>query len=174
MKSKTTLIILIVLIVAAVGYIAFSMNREAKAPTLEEGQGQTQNNSDQSTDSMTGSEQDQVATTTPKPSSGTFSDENNAMNPDVQVYEVSYDGKAYTPASLEIRVGDIVFFKNASSGSFWPASAPHPTHTIYPEFDAKAALKAGATFEFKFTKVGEWKYHDHLNPSAYGVIKVTK
>lgn len=175
MKSKTTLIILIVLIVAAVGYIAFSMNREAKAPTLEEGQSQTQNTSDQAKDSMTNSDQDQgAASTTPKPSSATFSDENNAMNPDVQVYEVSYDGKAFSPASLEIRVGDIVFFKNKSTEAFWPASAPHPIHTDYPEFNAKSEIKAGSTFEFKFTKVGEWKYHDHLNSSVYGVIKVTQ
>ncbi len=174
MKSKPLLITIIVLVVAAVGYVAFSMNREAKAPSLESAeQGGSMQDQQQNTGETANEVQSQNSGNSAQ-STGTFSDENNVMNPDTQVFEIVYDGKTYSPASLEIKVGDIVFFKNTSNGSFWPASAPHPTHTIYPEFDAKAALKAGSTFEFKFTKVGEWKYHDHLNPSAYGVVKVTQ
>lgn len=90
------------------------------------------------------------------------------------VYDISYDGTKYTPSTLNIKQGDIVRFKNNSKDSFWPASAPHPEHTDYPEFDAKSALAAGKTFEFKFTKVGTWKFHDHIKPSAFGSITVTK
>src|SRR6478672_9345334 len=104
------------------------------------------------------------ATITPEP---TAPDGN-----DVQVFEIAYDGKAFTPSQLEINNGDVVVFKNNSSGSFWPASGPHPTHTNYPEFDPKKPIAAGQTWQFKFTKSGTWPFHDHLNPPAFGKIIV--
>jgi plastocyanin len=91
---------------------------------------------------------------------------------DVSVFEVTYDGKAFAPSQLTIKNGDIVRFKNNSTGNFWPASAPHPAHTVYPEFDPKKAIAAGQTWEFKFTKSGTWSYHDHINPTAFGKITV--
>jgi len=91
---------------------------------------------------------------------------------DVAVFEVTYDGKAFTPSKLTINNGDVVIFKNESSTSFWPASGPHPTHTNYPEFDPKKAIGPGQTWQFKFTQSGTWPYHDHLNPSAFGTITV--
>ncbi len=121
-----------------------------------------------------------VVTPTPTPTrasdelKGTYSGEPGTDGPDVSVFSVDYDGKAFSPKSLSIKVGDIVFFKNSSTKTFWPASDPHPTHTKYPEFDAKSAIAAGSTFQFKFIKVGTWGYHDHLNPSATGIIIVTK
>lgn len=110
---------------------------------------------------------------TPPPPRGTFSGEEDIQGNDVMVYEITYDGSKYSPASLQIKNGDIVRFKNSSSDSFWPASAPHPQHTDYPEFDAKAAVGPGQTFDFKFTKVGTWKFHDHLKPTAFGSITVS-
>jgi plastocyanin len=93
---------------------------------------------------------------------------------DTMVHQVSYDGTKFSPASLTVKVGDIVVFKNNSSGPFRVASDPHPTHTNYPEFDSKTPVAAGQTYEFKFTKIGSWGYHNHMNPSATGTIKVTK
>lgn len=91
---------------------------------------------------------------------------------DIAVFEITYDGKAYSPSQLTIKNGDVVVFKNASDTGFWPASAPHPAHTVYPEFDPKKSVAAGQTWQFKFTKTGTWSYHDHLNPSAFGKITV--
>lgn len=91
---------------------------------------------------------------------------------DVAVFQVTYDGTSFSPASVTIKNGDVVVFKNASSDSFRPASDPHPTHTNYPEFDAKQPIAAGGTYQFKFTKSGTWGYHNHLNPSATGTIIV--
>jgi plastocyanin len=68
----------------------------------------------------------------------------------------------------------------------WPASAFHPTHTVYsgtslsehcPDtagtaFDACKGFLPGQSWSFKFTKAGTWKYHDHLNPGATGTIVV--
>lgn len=91
---------------------------------------------------------------------------------DVAVFEVIYNGTSFSPATLTIKNGDIVNFKNQSSSSFRPASDPHPTHTNYPEFDAKQPIAAGGNYQFKFTKSGTWGYHNHLNPTVTGTIIV--
>jgi len=91
-----------------------------------------------------------------------------------KVHEVVYNGTAFTPSTLTIKAGDTVVFRNSSSGAFWPASGPHPQHTLYPEFDAKGSVAAGNIYSFKFLKVGEWPFHDHLKPTVFGKITVTQ
>lgn len=86
--------------------------------------------------------------------------------------EVIYNASGFNPKTLTIKAGETVVFKNNSSKDFWPASAVHPTHAIYPEFDAKKAIEAGGTYSFTFTRVGSWKYHNHLNPADTGTITV--
>ena len=54
----------------------------------------------------------------------------------------------------------------------WVASAPHPTHTNYPGFDAKQGVASGEKYSFTFDKAGSWNYHDHLIPSNFGTIVV--
>ena len=110
----------------------------------------------------------------PPPQGGVFSGEEDLDGNDVQVQQITYDGSKYSPATITIKTGDIIVFKNTSAASFWPASGPHPTHTNYPEFDPKQAVAAGKTYEFKFTKVGTWAFHDHLNPAARGTVTVNQ
>lgn len=85
---------------------------------------------------------------------------------------ITYTDSGFSPTTLTIKSGDTVVFKNNGSKDFWPASAIHPTHTIYPEFDAKKGIAPGATYSFTFTRIGSWKYHNHLNPSLTGTITV--
>ena len=85
---------------------------------------------------------------------------------------ITYTNEGYTPKTLAIKQGETVIFRNESSGDMWPASAPHPAHTIYPEFDAKRAIPAGETYEFTFTRTGSWNFHNHLNPTKFGTITV--
>jgi hypothetical protein len=73
---------------------------------------------------------------------------------------------------MTIRKGDTVAFVDNSSKDMWPASDNHPSHTIYPEFDAKSAVPPGGTFSFRFDKVGVWGYHDHLKPNCDGSVTV--
>ena len=61
---------------------------------------------------------------------------------------------------------------NRSDSSIWPASAFHPTHQVYPGFDALKGLGKGESYSFKFDKIGSWKYHNHLNPSVTGIVVV--
>lgn len=118
----------------------------------------------------------QPSPTTPPPTTGVYSrgSEMDAPGPDILVTEVVYDGTKFSPQSVNIKVGDIVIFKNSGTTGFWPASNPHPAHTDYPEFDANAAVPAGKTFQFKFLKPGNWGYHNHMNPAATGTINVAK
>lgn len=113
------------------------------------------------------------AETLPSAVTGHFSGEGDIEGSDVQVFDIVYDGTTFSPSSLSVKNGDVVIFKNKSKAAFRPASDPHPTHTDYPAFDAKQPIPAGKSYQFKFTKVGTWKFHDHLNPSAQGSVTVT-
>jgi plastocyanin len=86
---------------------------------------------------------------------------------------VTYDGTSFSPATVTINKGDTVkFTNNSTTTKMWVASAPHPTHTDYPGFDRKAALSQGQSYSFTFTKVGSWKYHNHVKPTSYGTVVV--
>ncbi|MBI2096719.1 MAG: cupredoxin domain-containing protein [Candidatus Sungbacteria bacterium] len=85
---------------------------------------------------------------------------------------VTYADSGYAPSILQVKVGTTVTFKNQSSNEMWTASAVHPTHTVYPEFDAKRGYTTGDSYSFTFTRVGSWKYHDHFLPSHTGTIVV--
>ncbi len=92
--------------------------------------------------------------------------------------EITFSG--FSPNTLTINAGDTVTFVNKDSRPHWPASAVHPTHTVYPEtggcigskFDACKGLAQGEIFSFTFNQKGSWKYHDHLNPGLTGTIIV--
>lgn len=75
---------------------------------------------------------------------------------------VTYNPEGISPKQITIRVGEGIEFRNSDLKSHWPASAPHPTHTDYPEFDAQQEIKPSDTWRFVFTKKGTWKFHDHL------------
>ena len=101
-------------------------------------------------------------------------------------YLVEMTSDWFSPDTLTIKVWDKVNFVNNDSSPHWPASARHPTHTVYPWswiekcwtseqsgiFDACKWLAQGETFSFVFTHKWEWKYHDHLNPSTTWTIIV--
>lgn len=93
---------------------------------------------------------------------------------------VTYTDSGYSPATVTVKKGETVTWKNNSSHSMWTASALHPTHSIYPTtggclgstFDACAGIAAGATWSFKFDAAGTWKYHNHVDSSHYGTVIV--
>jgi len=80
--------------------------------------------------------------------------------------------EGFSPSKLEINLGDFVTFQTARGEQFWPASDLHPTHGVYDDFDPKRPITLEDSWEFKFTKPGEWKYHDHLFSIFKGTITV--
>lgn len=99
---------------------------------------------------------------------------------------ITYTNGGYSPSTLNIQIGDTVTFQNDSSEAMWSASGMHPTHTLYSgtsrsnhcpdlnntSFDACKGYLPGTAWSFTFTKVGTWKYHNHLNPTFLGTIVV--
>jgi plastocyanin len=166
-----TILGVVVAIIIVGGAVFFMNQNKATAPTNED-QTQNQNNdavdpNPNPTESPTPSQtQTPNSTITPNPASPTPT----STTPQ----HIDYTDSGFVPASVTIKKGTIVTFDNESTKSMWPASAPHPTHTDYPEFDPKKAIAPGETWPFTFTKVGTWKYHDHLNPSRFGTIIVTE
>jgi len=98
--------------------------------------------------------------------------------------EIAYTDNGYEPAEVTIKKGQAVTWVNNSSAEMWPASAVHPTHSIYPEksdndclgssFDACRRQSPGESYTFTFHEAGDWKFHDHVKPSKTGVVHVTE
>lgn len=86
------------------------------------------------------------------------------------VVKITDDG--FEPSTLTVSAGDTVEFDNDSSDDSWPASDVHPTHELYPGFDAGKPLLSGESYSFTFTKTGSWGYHNHLEPDVQGTIVV--
>lgn len=121
-----------------------------------------------------------VETTVPVP-------ESSGNVPETQVQNViSATDSGFSPSSITIKKGETITFMSESLQPAWPASAIHPTHTVYPGsniakcgtteengiFDSCKGLLKGEAWSFQFDIPGTWKYHDHLNPSQYGTIIV--
>ncbi|MBI5798568.1 MAG: cupredoxin domain-containing protein [Candidatus Yonathbacteria bacterium] len=85
---------------------------------------------------------------------------------------VVYTNDGFTPAELTVKAGTEVTFINQSDAKMWIASANHPTHLLYPEFDEKASVAKGGSYKFTFTKVGTHPYHNHVLLGKYGKIIV--
>jgi plastocyanin len=181
MNKKLGITILVLAVLGAGFYFYDKSNKQVKAPTAENSQVQPQPTPTPTppvaqTPTPIPATPNPTPSPTPqtKPLEGTFSDGEEMEGPDIQVKEVVYDGKAFTPATVEIKVGDYVIFRNNSNSEFWPASNPHPVHTDFSAFDPKAPIAAGGKYQFQFTQAGIYKYHDHLNPMARGTVNVTK
>lgn len=154
--------LVLVLVIAGLVFIKTRGGNEVLAPTNKEVTEQSPAPAPEPTSTPTPSSAGSP-TPTPPPAGG-------PSQPSTKT--VTYGANGFAPASVTIKAGDTVVFKNNSDRDFWPASGPHPTHTNYPEFDAKRAFSAGGSYSFTFTRTGSWKYHDHLNPALTGTITV--
>ena len=98
--------------------------------------------------------------------------------PSVKTVYITVNG--FVPEWTVIKAGDTVVWINNDTVPHWPASAAHPTHTVYPEpggcigskFDACHGLVQGEQWNFTFNVKGTWAYHDHLKSTTRGRIEV--
>lgn len=88
--------------------------------------------------------------------------------------EVEMTDQGFSPNPITVSVGTTVKFVNRGQEKHWPASAPHPQHTDLPGFDALKGIDPGESYEYTFVKLGNWKYHDHLNPKLFSSVNVTE
>jgi plastocyanin len=101
-------------------------------------------------------------------------------------HTVEMSSSGFSPDSLTVKAGDTVTFLAVDGAGRWPASAVHPTHTVYPGsgiqkcstsekdsiFDACGGVPNGQSWSFKFDEKGSWNYHDHLDSKVFGKIIV--
>lgn len=80
---------------------------------------------------------------------------------------------AFAPQEVTVDQNSTIIFTNQDTVGRWPASDLHPTHELYSEFDPKHEIKPGESWNFKPTRVGVWKFHDHSNPHLRGTLTVT-
>lgn len=158
MKSKLFIVIIIVII----GIYFIVRKPSVEAPTIRvQTQTQSSSSADGVSNVMEGMSNEDM-----------MNHEQSSIGEKISKHVVNYTNKGFIPSSLEFKTGETVQFINQSSGGMWVASGPHPSHNIYPEFNAKKAIPNGGIYEFTFTKIGEWKYHNHLKESAFGTIIV--
>ncbi|MBI4894231.1 MAG: hypothetical protein HY833_00650 [Candidatus Aenigmarchaeota archaeon] len=100
------------------------------------------------------------------------------------VVEMSSSG--FSPDSLTVKAGETVTFLAVDGSNRWPASAFHPTHTVYPGsniekcgtsekdaiFDSCGGIADGKSWSFTFGEKGSWNYHDHDDSKVFGKIIV--
>jgi len=106
--------------------------------------------------------------------------------PPAGVHIIEMSSLGFSPALININVGDEVIFLGIDESNRWPASNVHPTHTSYPGsgiqkcemaekntiFDSCGSIAGGKEWSFIFNEIGEWNYHDHMEPSKSGKIIV--
>jgi plastocyanin len=143
--NKGIIAVLILAILALVGFWFFVINdQEADTTQIEP-----------------------VTNTTPSETNNDDEEEHESKN-----VEASYDGSKFTPNEIKIQHGSTITFVNNSQKAMWVASDVHPTHEELAEFDAKRGVEPGETYSFTFEQPGTWGFHDHLNPTAVGVVVV--
>lgn len=84
--------------------------------------------------------------------------------PKAVLHTVRLTANGVEPKTLTIRAGDSVSFTNDGNTDFWPASDPHPSHTLCPGFDARRSLASGDMYTLAFTSARTCTYHNHLDP----------
>lgn len=82
------------------------------------------------------------------------------------------DEDGFKPQEISVNQNSVIEFKNNGKQQHWPASDPHPTHDLYPEFDPQKPINPGESWKFKVQKVGKWNFHDHLNHDRKGTLIV--
>ena len=169
MNSSALWVVVGIIVVAGLGFWAYSAQTPAPATNINE------------TPATTGAPQ------------GTQSDTGTGVNATVGVdvgvgdasASVTYSASGFSPQEMTVKKGGTVTWTNTGSGPMWVASAQHPTHTVYSgttlaqhcgdatdtSFDQ---CKVGSTYSFTFDKAGTWAYHNHSDASKFGRVIVTE
>ena len=85
--------------------------------------------------------------------------------------EVMASETGFEPQTVTIKAGTKVVWTNTTGATADVSSAQHPTHLVYPPLNL-GNFEPGATVELVFEEPGEYKYHDHLNPTKFGTVVV--
>ncbi|KKR46389.1 MAG: hypothetical protein UT82_C0014G0048 [Parcubacteria group bacterium GW2011_GWB1_40_14] len=106
---------------------------------------------------------------------GKIKQSTNTTNTEVKTTaKVEITENGFVPPTVTIKKGGTVTWENEATALAWPASDPHPAHTGLAGFDAGLGLVKDATYSFIFNTAGTFGYHDHLNVTHTGTVKVVE
>src|SRR3989338_2918293 len=66
---------------------------------------------------------------------------------------------AFSPSALSVKKETQITFVNKDTVPRWPASAVHPEHQCYPEFDSIKSIVPGESFSFTANIVKTCGFH---------------
>ena len=167
---KTTLSLIVVLIVFIGGYFLFTNKTQAPVTNPE---------------LATATNSAPREATGPTPEAPAAGAPATTGTPAAKTVTVTYTGSTFSPNSVSIRVGDTVTFVNSGSAPMWVATNNHPAHQGYsgttkdqhcPDTQGMSfdQCSVGSSYTFTFTKAGSWGYHNHVSSGAGGTIVVSK
>jgi hypothetical protein len=87
-------------------------------------------------------------------------------------YAITLGQQGFSPRKIVVPYHSTIVFQTTRNEPYWPASDVHPSHRIYPQFDAKKPIDPDKRWKFVSDKPGVWTYHDHLHPEMRGSISV--
>jgi plastocyanin len=158
-KKLTFIVIAIIIVIAGLAWAGFAKGSSGTSSTTADSAAATDPAST-------------PAETTPSPSSPTqeVSDCQSMDKP-----EITYDNSGFSPKCIKVKSGTAVSWKNSGSTQIQIGADPHPSHTGNREVsDGQFTLNVdpGATATSTLTTKGQHGFHNHLNPTAAGVIIV--
>jgi len=77
----------------------------------------------------------------------------------------------FNPSVVTISVGDSITWVNKDDLIRQVASDPHQSHSALPGLESEE-LAQDDDYTYTFDEIGEWFYHDHMNPISKGTIIV--
>jgi plastocyanin len=93
-----------------------------------------------------------------------------AATPVVATVHITSQG--FQPATLVVKPGTrVIWTSDDSQATHLVASNPYPADNTLPSLKS-AQLGNGAQFSYTFNHTGSYSYHDDLNPTTNGTIKV--
>jgi plastocyanin len=77
---------------------------------------------------------------------------------------VQITAQGFEPATLKVKVGTTVTWNNTDSSLHQVASNPYPANNGLRGFVSKGT-ESGQSYSYKFTRTGDFGYHDQQNPT---------
>ncbi|PIR38008.1 MAG: hypothetical protein COV34_02885 [Candidatus Zambryskibacteria bacterium CG10_big_fil_rev_8_21_14_0_10_42_12] len=181
MNTQKIVIIVGIIILLIIGWWSFGNNAEAPTDEINETSDEqtttntaTNRNGNTNTDTngVTSDPNAIAPVPTGNNTSADTADETVTDTAPTSEVIVRYTNIGFTPESIRVAEGTTVTFVNESTSGMWVASDNHPSHTILPAFDQKAAVSMGGTYSFTFDTVGSWGFHNHLRPEHDGIVLI--
>lgn len=96
--------------------------------------------------------------------------ENSSLNPSSYSAIVTYRDDGFVPATIEIKAGDKIRFKNEAKNLMRISSADVVGEESYGDFTQEKSVSKGYFFDLTFSKKGTWLYQNLNDKSKTGIV----